>query len=96
MTKIILNNVEFQLEAYNRNTYFNGNTMSSNASISIGQGDIDALCTLGKTIITSLEIQINDETIYTLNNIHAKINELNEYFNGERISTNMSLTFDNV
>ena len=96
MNKIILNDVEFEIESYNKNTYFAGDTINSNASCSLANANVNALNTLAQTTITVLQIQHDDNTIYELENIHAHINSINEYLSGDKMNVNISLTFDNI
>ena len=95
MNTIKFNNTEFQVESYNKNTYFSGNTMSSNASCNIVTNDIESLNTLALNTITALQIYHDETLIYNLQNIQAHIDNINEYLNGDTISISINLTFDN-
>jgi hypothetical protein len=43
--------------------------------------------------ITSIQIYYNDTLIYDLSNIHAKVDNINEYLNVDKMSINMNLVF---
>ena len=97
MAKIILNNEEFDFQGYNRNTYFNNENLSSNAYISGLNGEnLNArLVALAQTTIGSLIIKNDDKVIYSLENIHAKVMNIDENFNGtDMININLNLQFD--
>lgn len=97
MSKIIFNNVEFDVESYNKSTYFGGSMMNSNANCSLPNADISALNELAETIITSIQIKREDNTvIYDLQDIHARIDNTSEYLNGDRMNINVNLVFDNA
>lgn len=92
MNKIKFNDVEFEVESYSKNTYFN-NELSSNGNCSIITDDMDALNALANVPITSLQILHDGEVIYNLHDINAKIDNINEYLSGDRMSINVNLIF---
>ena len=94
MNKIILNNAEFEVVSYNRNTYLSDGTIRSNASANI-KADIAEVNALLNTTITSLEITHDGTSIYHLTNLNAKMESMNEYLNGDTIDISINLTFDN-
>lgn len=94
MTTIILNNNEFELVSFNRNTSFYENNISSTANCDILVSNAAALQALINTTITTLKIKYENEIIYNLTDISAKIVTMNEYLNTDHISTNLGLTFD--
>lgn len=97
MAKIILNNEEFDFNGYNRNTYFHDDSISSTAYISdLRSIDLaNRLKTLSQTTITSLQITVNNEVIYNLADIDAKMTSMDEAFNGvDTINTNVNLQFN--
>lgn len=98
MAKIILNDEEFSFQGYNRNTYFNEDSMNSNAYISTLRGPnlASRLQALAESTITSISIKKEDETvIYSLTNISAKINSIDESYNGDdAINTNLNIQFN--
>ena len=94
MTTIKFNNTEFEVEAYSRNTYFNGETIASSGSCTLKTNDIAELNTLMETTITFIQIKYDDTVIYTLEDIDAKIDSINEYLTGDRISITISMTFN--
>lgn len=98
MAKIILNNEEFNFLGYNRNTYFTGDSMSSTAYITTMSGDNlnSKLQSLAQDSIESIVIKMEDNTIiYSLDNINAKINSIDESYNGvDAVNTNLNLQFN--
>ena len=94
MTTLKLNNTEFELTAFGRNTSFYENSITSTANCDINVSDTDLLEALTDIQITSLQIKYDDNIIYNLNDINAKITNINEYLNTDHISTSIGLTFD--
>lgn len=94
MTTLKLNNTEFELAAFTRNTSFYENSIASTASCDIKVSDTDLLETLTDIQITSLQIKYDDNIIYNLDGINAKITNINEYLNTDHINTTIGLTFD--
>lgn len=92
MNTIKFNDAEFEVESYSKSTYFN-NELSSSASCSIITNDLDALNALAMAPITSLQILHEGEVIYNLHDINAKIDNINEYLNGNRMNINVNLNF---
>lgn len=92
MNKIKFNDVEFEVESYNKNTYFH-EELSSNGNCSIITDNMDALNALAEVPITSLQILHDGEVIYNLHDINAKIDNINEYLSGDRMSINVNLIF---
>lgn len=66
MNTIKFNNTEFELESYNRNTYFGGESITSNASCGIITTNIANINSLAESTITSLQIYHNEQLIYDL------------------------------
>lgn len=95
MNTIKFNNTEFELDSYNKNTYFSmdGN-INSNASCNISTSNITELNALAESSITSLQIFHNEELIYDLQNIDAHIDNINEYLNNDRMSISINMTFN--
>lgn len=96
MNKIVFNTTEFEVESYNKSTSFGGEVMTSNAYASLRTDDITVLNTLAQTTITNIKIYHDSNLIYDLQNISAKIDNINEYLNGDRMSINVNLTFSNI
>ena len=94
MNIIKFNNVEFEVISYNKNTYFNDDTITSSASCQIIVADMDVLNNLAKTTITSLQILHNGNIIYNLSDISVHIDNISEYLNVDRMDINVSLRFD--
>lgn len=94
MSKIKLNNTEFEFDSYNKNTYYGGETVSSNANCSLLNVDMADLSALAETTITSIEIRNNENTlVYDLKNINAKIDSINEYYNGMTMAISVNMIF---
>lgn len=93
MNKIKFNNAEYEVNSYNKNTYFGGESINSTANCTLVTTDVTGLNALAAGTITSLQIYHNDTLIYDLQDINAHIDSINEYLNGERIDISVSLTF---
>lgn len=93
MTTIKLNNTEFEVESYNKNTYFTGENIMSNANCSIKVVDMNTLNALVPVAITSIQIKYDNNIIYNLTDVNAKIDSINEYLNGDHMNTNVNFTF---
>ena len=96
MNIIKLNTSEFEVDSYNKATYFNGETVTSNANFSINTNNISALNDLSDEVITVIQILHNGEVIYNLTDINAKIENINEFLNVDKMNISVSLRFDNV
>lgn len=94
MNTIKLNNSEFEITGFNRNTYFQDGTVSSTAICDIRLSDISVLQALAAVTITSLQIKHNNDIIYNLADISARITNIGEYLNTDCINTTIGLTFD--
>jgi hypothetical protein len=93
MNTIKLNTLEFPITSFNRNTYFTGESMNSNASFEGTDVDITALSALGLTEITTVQIYHNEELIYDLQNIHGKIDNFSEYLREDKIAMSINMSF---
>jgi len=94
MNTIKLNTTEFEVEAFNKNTYFTGTTIMSNANCSIKLIDVSALSALIPLTITSIQIKHNNDVIYNLSDIEAKIDSTVDYLNNDHITTTINLTIN--
>lgn len=98
MAKIILNNEEFDFQGYNRNTYFNGDSITSTGYVNglTGTNLAQRLYALAEEPLTSIAIKKDDDTvIYTLANLNAKVNSIDENYNGiDAVLTNLNLQFN--
>ncbi len=94
MNTIKFNNTVFEVESYNKNTYFNEDSISSNGSCQIITNNIIELNELAQETITTIQIYHNETLIYDLQNIECKINSVSEYLNGDRVSIGLSFIFD--
>lgn len=94
MNTIKFNNTEFELESYNRNTYFNGETVSSNAGCGIIAANATEIDALAESTITSLQIYHDNELIYDLQNIEAHVSSISEYLNTDRINITINIEFN--
>ena len=95
MTKIVINNNEFDVLSFNRNTYVNEDQVFSNASIIFAANDtpVSNLHALVGNSITSLKLKKNDEIIYDAGEINATITSLNESLMGDEININANIEF---
>ena len=95
MNKIKLNQLEIEVESYNKNTYFSNGTISSSGSCSVNTNDMTALTELAKNSINTIQIYNNDDVlIYDLQNANANIDNIGEYLNGDRMNININFTFN--
>ena len=95
MNTIKLNEVEMQVDGYNKNTYLSGDTITSNASCSVRTNNITALNELMTTPIESIQIYHDNTLIYDLDDINARVDNINEYLNEDHMNINVNLTFLN-
>ena len=54
MNKIKFNNAEYEINSYNKNTYFGGESMNSTANCTLVTTDVTGLNALAAETITSL------------------------------------------
>ena len=94
MNTIKLNNSEFELTSFSRNTYFSDNEINSTANCDLRIIGSSILDELADADITSLQIKHDNDVIYNLTDISAKITNISEYLNTDYINTSVSLTFD--
>lgn len=98
MATIIINDSTFQLTGFNRSTAFTDDTISSYAYLSITYDNnaSAAIHQIAEGAITSIVIKnSNNETIYTLSDINAKISNIDEILNGDVITVSVNLQFNN-
>lgn len=77
MTKLILNSTEFTINGYNRYTNINDDGVQSNATVLFpGNSQYAELTHVGA--ISSLAIETDGSTVYSLSNLNAKIASINE------------------
>lgn len=93
MTKIKLNNYEYEIDNYNRTTNVIDGNISSSAYVNIIEGNTSTLNALLGTVVTDIEISVDEQKIYELHNIDAEITSLNEFLSGNRMSYNFNLIF---
>ena len=93
MNTIKFNGVEFQVDSYNKYTSFSGESMVGTAACQIKADNITALQTLGKSVITSIQILHDEVVIYDLVDISAKITNINEYLSNDKIDVTINLEF---
>ena len=94
MNTIKLNDLELEVTGYSKNIYFNDNIMSSNASCQVVTNNSEAIVNLAKETITSIQIKHDNEVIYDLPDINAKVTSINEYLNINKVDVNMALAFE--
>lgn len=94
MTKIVFNNnIEFKISSYNKTTYITNNALASNGSCTILVDNSDNLDDLCNIEINSIEIYSDDEKIYELNNLKARITNYIEQLNEDRIDRIINILF---
>ena len=87
---------EFEVESYNKNTYLGVETITSNANCGLRTSDSNAIATLAVDPITSIQIYYDGTQIYNLQNVNGRIDTINEYLNGDRISININIIFQTL
>lgn len=99
MTKIIINgltNLAFPIRNYNRNTNIENEFINSDAYINAEYSEAIVNLINNNNIITSIQILNNDnQTIYSLSDINAKVYNVNEYLEDGHMILNISIRFDN-
>lgn len=93
MNYIKFNDLTCQVVSFNKYTNFDENGMSGSCNCQIITDDITALQALGLETITSLQIIHDEDIIYNLQNISAKMTSINEYLADNHIDINLTLTF---
>ena len=94
MNVIKINNYECEVMSYNKSTGLSDNTIVSTAYCEfINTNEINFDDKIFEPI-TSIQIYHDNNLIYNLSDITAHIESVNEYFNGERMVTNINMRFD--
>ena len=96
MSTVILNSNEFEFSYYNRNTYFNETGLSSTATISglKGTNVADTLTSLAEDTISLIQIKKDNNIIYSLEDINAKIQSFDESYDGNNFNVNLNINFN--
>ena len=94
MNVIKLNNKEFEVESYTKNTNFTGDTITSNGYCSFKNVNIEDLNELAETTITTIEILHDNVSIYKIENLNAKISDINESLGEDRMFININFIFN--
>lgn len=94
-TMIFNDTLEFEFNDYSRNTYFNGNSITSEGYINgiLGANISTELDDFANVPITSIQIKKEDEIVYSLQDINATLASINEGYNGSNVYTNITLRF---
>ena len=93
MNTIKFNNHTYEVLSFNKNTYFNTDSVTSTASCSIKTADATSLNTLASELIETLQIYHDEELIYNLSGISGKLTSIDEYLSDDRININLNLNF---
>ena len=93
MNKIKFNDEEYEVLSYNKNTSLNNDVIISNASCTIITADSTSLVALMNGHITSIQIHHDEDLIYDLDEIQARITNISEYLEADRIVVNVNLDF---
>lgn len=96
MNLLVLNDTTFEVVSYNKNTYFNGETIESTANFSLAGANASDLNELAQEPITSIQITHDGNTIYELTELNAKIESINEYLSGDHMDVNATIRFLNT
>lgn len=95
MTKLILNDKEFEVISFNRSTYLNDNELVSNASALLVSTEecITNIHSIFDTHITTIKIKKDNEIIYNAGTIDASITVINESLMGEEVNISINIDF---
>lgn len=94
MNTIVFNNeATFGVESFNKNTSFEGSSMTSTGYASLNTSELDDLTEVAQGTITSIKILHDEEVIYNSTNLSAKITSINEYLSGDRMNVNININF---
>ena len=96
MNTIKFNEHTYDVESFNKNTYFNDNNVTSSASCSIKTNDITSLHALAAEGVSSLQIYHDGTLIYNLSDISGRLNSIDEYLSDDHVNINLSFTFNTV
>lgn len=96
MNVIKLNNLEVEVESYNKNTYLNDGVVMSTAYCTLKTNDTTALNAMMLETITSIEIKHDGTVIYSLGNLNARIDSITESLTEDRVVVNLNLAFSNT
>ena len=92
MTTLTLNNTQFTISGYNRYTYIDDAGVHSNANVAFpNNSQYTALTQVGE--IESLSIAIDGTSVYSMNNINARITNINENLYDQGVSMTAQITF---
>lgn len=95
MIKIILNNEEFEISAFNRNTYISDGNIISRAYVTLADtanltSDVHSLASIR---LTSLIIKNGEDIIYDAGTINAHIASIDESLVGTAINIGLNIEF---
>lgn len=95
MTMILNGSARIPINSYNRYINIVDGKVRSNASFSCtGSGIIDSLLVLAANPITSIEVQNDGTSIYDLENLNAKLTNLNENIYDGKVNVSAEIKFD--
>ena len=94
MTKIKLNNEEFEINTFTRTTFFGDEAVKSFANFEVVSLDLEKMTALAANIITVLQIYHNNDLIYDLQNTNIHIDNVNDLLNNDTVTTTVNLTFN--
>ena len=94
MNVIKLNTLELPVTSYNKNTSFNGDSISSNAYLNVETDNVAALNELAEDTIDVIQILHEDSVIYDLQDAGAKISSINESMGEDRMYISVNLIFE--
>lgn len=96
MYTLILNETNFQINSFGRNTYFqeDGSYTSNGYMNFVNSNNLAAtLHALAQEPITSLIIKLNNEVVYNAGEINARIQSIDENLNGDTMNINLNIQF---
>lgn len=97
MAKIRLNDSkEFDIETFSQTNYYHDGEITRSANFNITDQDISELEALASTSITLIEIIVKNNTIYTLDNVNGRLDNINEFLENDHMSKTVTIEFTNT
>lgn len=93
MVKIKLNNEEFEISSFTRTVNFSNTQVADTATCNVLDATEEDLTTLAEETITTIEIYNDNNKIYELTNLNARIVNLTEALNNGAIDKMLNITF---
>ena len=93
MNYIKFNDYQCELIGFNKYTNYDENGMVSSCNCQVATSDVTGLQEVGLNGISSIQILHDNEVIYNLTNINARISSINETLAEDHIDITLSINF---